>query len=105
LVGSQGLDRDAGEKDLPAGRLGLELAHKAKRAGLEVDIGPAQSEQLALPHPGGDRQDVEGLQPVAVDGSEEGAGLVSREDPEVVASLAHYRGSVVEDGQTRLQRP
>jgi hypothetical protein len=70
-----------------------------------VDIGPAQSGQLALPHPGGDRQDVEGLQPVAVDGSEEGAGLVSREDPEVVASLAHYRGSAVEDGQTRLQRP
>jgi len=75
-VEGEGLDRDAREEHLAAGGLGLEPLDQVEGASAKVDVGPAQPEQLALAHPGGDHQDVERFEPVALDGLEEGAGLV-----------------------------
>jgi hypothetical protein len=57
---------------------------------VEIDVGPAQPEQLALAHAGGDRQDVERLQPVAVHGLQEGSCLVGGENAELVAGPSRW---------------
>jgi hypothetical protein len=76
--------------DPPArGRLGLDehelpldpregMAHR-EGTGVEVDVGPAQAQDLALPqaHPQG--HEIEGLEPIAPDGGQEDAGLLHRE--------------------------
>ena len=41
----------------------------------EIDVIPAQGEQLTAPKAGGQRQDVQGFQPLAVDHFEQALGL------------------------------
>lgn len=92
-VVGEGLDGDGDtrEQDLPARRLGLELPDQVHGPRCEVHVRPSQPEQLTLAHPGGDRQDVERFEAVAIDRPKEGLRLVGREDMELEASSAWRR--------------
>ncbi len=60
------LDR-GDQEDLAAGGPPLEPPGQVQRALVEVDIRPAEAEQLALPHASGERDGVERLEPFALD--------------------------------------
>jgi hypothetical protein len=55
---------------------------------VQIDILPAQGEQLAAAQPGRERQDVEGFQPFALDGAEQPLGVL---DGQVGAAVADQR--------------
>ena len=82
------LDGHVDEQDLPAGGARLQVLDEMQRIAAEVDVCPPQAEQLALPHAGGERQDVQRLQPVALDGVEEASCLLGGERREVVSRFA-----------------
>jgi hypothetical protein len=83
--------RDVDEQDLPARGSRLELLDEVQRASGEVDVGPPEPEQLPFAHPGGEGEDVEGFQPVALDHVQEVSRLVGGEGDEVMAGLARWR--------------
>ena len=61
---------------------------------------PSQPEELAFAHAGGEGEDVEGFQPVALDRLQEAACLLRGEGDEVVAGLARWGaqlGGVADD--------
>jgi len=83
LVGEmtgQRVHRDSGEQDLAAGGSRLQPPDEVKCAGVEVDIGPSEPEQLTFTHPGSEREDVQRLQPVTLDRIQEAPrSLISRQ--------------------------
>ena len=62
-------------------------------AGRPVDVAPAQPEQLALAHPGRDRQREQGLERMAVRLGEEAPGLVGAERPQLRAAPPRQCGT------------
>ncbi|HZD71955.1 MAG TPA: hypothetical protein VFA45_24480 [Actinomycetes bacterium] len=88
------LDRDGNQEDLTAGGPSLEPPGQVQRALVEVDVGPAEAEQLALPHPGRQGDDVERLEPIALDGLQEPPRLLWREGDELVVGLDRGRHQV-----------
>jgi hypothetical protein len=68
----------------------LQRPANVKLPRVQVDIRPAQAEQLATPQPSCQRQDVEGFEPFALDDPQEVPGLL---DGQVRATLPrHGRG-------------
>jgi hypothetical protein len=65
----------------------LESPDEVQGATVEVDVGPAEPEQLAFPHPGRKPDHVQRLQPVPLDGLEEPPRLCRREGDELVVVL------------------
>ena len=66
----------------------------------EVDVLPVETEQLALAHPGGESEHVEGLEPVPARSLEEHLGLVGIQRPHLVTShrrRVHEAGHVAGD--------
>jgi len=61
-----------------------------QRAGGQVDVGPSEPEQFPCAHAGGEGEDVEGFQPVALDRLHEASCLVWGEGDEVKAGLARW---------------
>ena len=52
-------------------------------AGVEIEIGPLQAEEFALPHAGSNRENVESLVAVAADGLQERARFGGREETDL----------------------
>ena len=123
----EGFDGGGGEPHAPAALVGLGLAEREPVSGSGellahtqqpapgIDVRPAQSQQLPLPEPRGQGQDVESLQPVAAGGFEEGLHLlVGRSGGTSTASVT-LRGTrppcdgllerPVEGGVDELHRP
>jgi hypothetical protein len=82
------LHRDPHEQDLSTRGSGLQPPDKVQRAGGQVDVGPSEAEQLAFAHPGGEPEDVQRFQPIALDPIQEAPRLLWGEGHEVVAGPA-----------------
>jgi hypothetical protein len=107
------VDRLLGERDAAPRAYGLRLhdaeavrrrLHRSadlQRAGVDVDITPAETEQLALPHAGGDREDVQSFQSVAGGGIEECARLLSRQRRDLEVAVA---GRIDEVGDVAMDQ-
>lgn len=63
-------------EDEPRAGVPLELATEVNRPGIEIDVGPAQPEQLAYAHACAERHDEQGLESLTSGSSEEAARLL-----------------------------
>jgi hypothetical protein len=103
---AQPVERGFGELQRPPAVRGLVLSElvgssaermaHCQRAGLEIDVGPAEREQLALTQPGGDRYRVQRAEAIVCCPGNQGARLVGRQRVLLDAIIGRY---VLDEGR------